>query len=191
MRRKSIIWQCLYILFCLSLLFIAFSIKAQSINWTTGNELSVTQYQIESTTDTLKTWSVLQLVAKGQSSYSFAIPNQPIYFRVHAVGLQDFFTPAMLLSVSQTNTAVISQAKVSTRWWTDKLTWTVSGGNNVNYYLLEYSSGINWVQLSRVGDRGNISYSYSRSRNWFSSKPSYRITTIFKDNSKSSSITFK
>jgi hypothetical protein len=168
------------------ILFLFNTVKAQTINWTTGNEAAVSQYLIESTqSDTVAGWKTFATIAPGKSSYSYAIPDQQLYWRLHATGKQNFYTKALLyiVGVNTQNSVTISSQKVATSWWSDKLTWTTTKEINVSYYLIEYSSGTAWKSFPNIIDKGNSSYSYSNNRGWFSKKPSYRITPYFKNGS--------
>lgn len=89
------------------------------------------------------------------------------------------------------NIATITNAVVKTSLWTDKLSWTTSNESNVDTYLIEKSTGAGYSKVINVPDQGNRNYSFSVSRPWFSRKPLYRVTPVFKDGSSGFTVNFK
>lgn len=164
----------------------------QTAQWTTGNENSISQYEVQKSTDTLS-WSTIATVAKGKSVYTYTLTDvQNYYIRIKASGLMNFYTKSIYMTGGSANRADISAPKVVTSWWTDKLTWTTALENNVNFYFIEKSSnGVAWTLVKNVTAKGSSAYSYTSSRGWFSKKPAYRLKAVYKDGSSGAISTFK
>lgn len=159
---------------------------------TVAFDFGVVNYQIQSVADTNKAWTTLSTInplrQKDSNLYASPIQTINIYYRAVAnmIGGNIYYSNAIYYGQ---NSVIITNTKISTNWWTDKLTWTAIE-NNVSYYVIEYSSGSSWVKLVAVVAKGNGSYSYSNSRKWFTKKPNYRLTPYFKDGSAGTIIYF-
>lgn len=164
-------------------------------NWKTGKETVVKNYELQTSTDN-KTWQSIQPpfdpLKKDTQWYNYTLPNVTAYYRAKATMTTGaiFYTDVKLKTVSVSNSVTITNAKVSTSWWTDRLTWTVTNGKNVDYYWIQKYSGTSWAQVTKVTDSGNRNYLYTTSRGWFSRKPPYRLTPVFKDGTTGTIINF-
>jgi hypothetical protein len=175
-------------------LFLSSKIFAQSdsLIWKTNNELGVVSYNVQQSSNQAN-WiniSNVRPLKKDSNTYSYQV-SVPNYYRISANMANNIYYTGILYYTPQVqNSVTVSNQKVSTSWWSDKLTWVTTKESNVTYYLIEYSSGTNWVTLTKIVDKGNSSYSYSNSRGWFSKKPNYRITGYFKDGTPSPIVYF-
>jgi len=159
-------------------------------NWTTVNEFSVYYYVIEQSADTVS-WHAIDSAAKGGTPYHHLLPSINSYFRIKSVGVDTFYTRAILLTLPLVlDAAVISNIRVSTSVWNDRITWTTTGESNVSYYLIEKYSG-GWGQVAVIAAKGNSAYATSYQRPLFSKRLQYRITSVFRDGKQSPPITFK
>lgn len=176
------------------LIFLKIQAHSQSYaNWETGNEKYVTSYEVLDSSSTNKTWlSLVRILPTNLTDstwYSFPLPTGQSYVKIKANMVAGTYLTAALMT-GITNNVVITKTSVSTSWYTDKLSWTISSDNNVSHYLLEKSTGGAWSQLTTVPDKGNGNYTYKNSRNWLSKKPSYRITPFFNDGTTGSVVNF-
>src|SRR6185312_11160332 len=148
------------------ILFFSSKVFAQSDSIgfkTIAFEPGVTSYQIQSATDTNKTWSTITTIQpqknKDSNIYAYPITTANIYYRIKAQMVGNiYYSPAMFYAPQSPNSATISKTKISTSWWTDKLTWTTNNESNVAYYLIEYTSGASWRQLANIISKGDGNY---------------------------------
>ncbi|HXU28546.1 MAG TPA: hypothetical protein VN698_15045 [Bacteroidia bacterium] len=158
----------------------------------TNNEVGVVSYNVQQSADK-NTWvniSTIQPLKKDSNTYTYPLSVADNYRIAANMKSNIYYTAILYYAPQSPNSVTISKTKISTSWWTDKLTWTTTNENNVAYYLIEYTSGASWKQLVNIVDKGNGNYSYSNSRGWFSKKPNYRLTPIFKDGSSGTIIYF-
>lgn len=83
--------------------------------------------------------------------------------------------------------AKITNTKINTFLWIDKLTWSASNVRNVAYFLIEKGT---WSKVISIISRGNTSYTYTVNRPWFSSIPKYRVTPVFINGKSGTSVKF-
>jgi hypothetical protein len=92
--------------------------------------------------------------------------------------------------VSPTYTASITNPKISTFLWIDKLSWNASNVKNATYFLIEKSSGKTFAPVTQIISRGNTSYQFTVNRSWFSSVPKYKITPMFSNGKFGTTVKF-
>lgn len=151
-------------------------------NFTAGDTTGVKQYEIQ---DSLSgRWITIGTIKpKGPGDYTYILPATPNYYRLKIVGFTTNYTKS--IHVTFNNSTITNAIKKTTT-----LVWTVTNAINVNYFLIEKTSdNKNYTQVTKATFKGNGTYTYRYSRTV--KKYTYRITVIYKDGAKSSSITFK
>lgn len=166
-----------------------------SLIFKTNSEIGVVSYAVQQSNNQ-NNWvnvSTIQPQKKDSNIYSYPV-TVPDYYRISAnLGIGIYYTGILYYTpqnVPVKNSVTVSNTKVSTSWWTDKLSWTTKNETNVAYYLIEYTSGASWNKLAAIVAKGNGNYSYSNSRSWFSRKPNYRLTPYFSNGSAGTIVYF-
>ena len=177
------------------LIILLFNIKSygqDSLVWKTNNELGVVSYNVQQSSNQAN-WinlSTVNPLKKNSNTYYYLV-SVPNYYRISANMVNNiYYTGILYYTPPVQNSVTISNQKVSSSFWVDKIQWTTSKEVNVNYYLIEYSSGNSWIKLAAIVAKGSGSYSYSNSRSWFSKKPNYRLTPYFNDGSAGTIVYF-
>lgn len=161
-------------------------------NWKTGNETYVTSYQVMQSADTVN-WisikTIIPLKLPDSNWYSYILPSGTYYYKIIANTIAGkFATVSALNALTSVN---IMTATIKTHWFTDSLSWITVNEKNVNYYLIEKTTGSTWSVVIKVIAKGNSNYTYVNSRSWFSRKPTYRITPAYINGATGSALTFK
>lgn len=169
----------------LILLSFAAFCQTDTMTWhSSGDENSITKYEVQKATDTGGVWVTVKTFEKGKDSYVYLFTRENVFWHILATGKQTFVTRPMIW-LSQNRVSVTSAVKSSSA-----LTWSTKDEKNVSYYLIEktldnkkYSTT---TKISALGDR---KYSYKYSKTLFSYK--YRLTVFYKDGSKGVTVNFK
>lgn len=162
------------------------AICQDTLFWITGDENTISTYNVQKVRDTSGSWVSIATLEKGKSFYWYKLPKETSYYRVKASGLETFVTKAHPLTIAGNAVTITNALRTSTT-----LSWNASGESNMNYYLIEKSNN-NWktfTTTTKVQATGAPKYSYKYSRTIFTYK--YRVTAIFKDGKKSIPTIFK
>lgn len=174
-----------YILTILLILFWLFAVCQDTAKWTTGNEASISNYNVQKSKDTAS-WTTIATLSKGKKSYWYILPRETNYYRVQASGLESFVTRPILLTVAANRASITNAVKTSTT-----LSFTITGENNVNYYLIQKSiNGFKTYSTTTklyASGKGKYSYRYTKTIYQYS----YRVTAVFSDGKTGLPVTFK
>jgi hypothetical protein len=147
--------------------------------WTTGDESSVMNYEVQ---DSVTKWVAYAEVPKGQSSYTFLLPSFSAWWRIRAVGVSDFYTDSIYVSVDNVSITYPT-------FHTTSLTWITSNEINVSYYLIQKTRNGITTQVTKYPAKGSGNYKYYMSRTIY--KYVYKITPFFKDGTSKPPINFQ